>query len=425
MTRRIVCAVRTRTSLDQSAARRGRASRPPRPRPASPARCPSRAAGGRARAASSRRRRNNGREASGSSANGRHRHQPAARRRVARDEGADLRSGATPAFDASPERFTSSSAGTREPSRGRVRTRRAVHELADLVRRPCALFDCRCADEVPAERVAVDRVLALQVLGAVLADDLDARPRRGPPSPRAATYFVAATTVTPGPAAARIARRPRADRVGVHASSSRGARASSVSRVVQRRDRRRPRRAARAATRAELGPSANPIASRSSPSTARSAIRCGLRRARARRVALEPRDGLVLVRRNVLRAQVGVLWASRSNASSSPCSARKRRGRRASSTGPSSGKACAGHDATDVLRARGRDSAAARATRRRSGRRDGGVVALRSRRPAACRDRGAARRAAPRGGRRRPRPSARRRRCARRAGAAAAAVPSS
>jgi hypothetical protein len=61
------------------------------------------------------------------------------------------------------------------------------------------------ADEVPAERVAVDGVLGVEILRAVLAGDLDSTPA----SARAArssreTYFVAATTVTPGPTSSRM-----------------------------------------------------------------------------------------------------------------------------------------------------------------------------------------------------------------------------
>ena len=47
-----------------------------------------------------------------------------------------------------------------------------------------------------------------------------------------ATYFVAATTVTPGPASAADGVVRRADRVGVHASS-RAARSSSQSRLLR------------------------------------------------------------------------------------------------------------------------------------------------------------------------------------------------
>ena len=47
------------------------------------------------------------------------------------------------------------------------------------------LVRLQVADEVPAERVAVDGVLALEILGAVLPHDLDARLPRGRPCPRA------------------------------------------------------------------------------------------------------------------------------------------------------------------------------------------------------------------------------------------------
>jgi hypothetical protein len=59
------------------------------------------------------------------------------------------------------------------------------------------------ADEVPAESVAVARVLRGEVLRAVLADDLDARVRERLSS-STETYFVATTTVTEGPTSALI-----------------------------------------------------------------------------------------------------------------------------------------------------------------------------------------------------------------------------
>ena len=151
--------------------------------------------------ASSASRRNVGRLASGSSANGRHRHQPA-QERVALAVALDLALG-----DAALRRLAGEvdleQPRHRQPARGRVGVDR-VDELAELVH-DARLVRLQGADEVPAERVAVQRVLALQVLGAVLAR----RPRR-PASARtpmssAATYFVAATTVTPGPASAQTA----------------------------------------------------------------------------------------------------------------------------------------------------------------------------------------------------------------------------
>ena len=92
--------------------------------------------------------------------------------------------------------------GDLEPLRGRLGVER-VDELADPVD-DLRLSALQVADEVPAERVAVDGVLRLHVLRAVLPHDLD------PASASAAmswseTYFVAATTVTFGPTSSRIA----------------------------------------------------------------------------------------------------------------------------------------------------------------------------------------------------------------------------
>ena len=78
-----------------------------------------------------------------------------------------------------------------------------VHDL-HLVR-------LQAADEVPAERVAVDGVLRLEVLRAVLADHLDPRLGERPPCRRALTYFVAATIVTSGPTSAADALVALAD----------------------------------------------------------------------------------------------------------------------------------------------------------------------------------------------------------------------
>ena len=54
------------------------------------------------------------------------------------------------------------------------------------------------ADEVPPEPRAVPVVLGLEVLCAVLADDLDSRVREQA-DPSTVTYFVATTTVTSAP----------------------------------------------------------------------------------------------------------------------------------------------------------------------------------------------------------------------------------
>ena len=80
-----------------------------------------------------------------------------------------------PDFVGSPERFTSTSAGIVEPLRRRLGPER-VAELAQLADR-LRLAALQVADEVPAEAVAVARVLRLEILRAVLADDLDTRGR--------------------------------------------------------------------------------------------------------------------------------------------------------------------------------------------------------------------------------------------------------
>ena len=77
-----------------------------------------------------------------------------------------------------------------------------MHELADAVH-DLRLVRLQVPDEVPAERVAVLGVLALEVLRAVLADDLDPGLDEHSHS-SSETYFVAATIVTPGPTSARM-----------------------------------------------------------------------------------------------------------------------------------------------------------------------------------------------------------------------------
>ena len=73
-------------------------------------------------------------------------------------------------------------------------------ELADRVH-DLRLAALQVPDEVPAERVAVARVLRLEILRAVLADDLDARVGERAMS-SSATYFVATTIVTLSPTSA-------------------------------------------------------------------------------------------------------------------------------------------------------------------------------------------------------------------------------
>ena len=66
------------------------------------------------------------------------------------------------------------------------------------------LVRLQVADEVPAERVAVLGVLALEILRAVLADDLDACASTSAAMSASGTYFVAATIVTPSPTSLRM-----------------------------------------------------------------------------------------------------------------------------------------------------------------------------------------------------------------------------
>ena len=77
-----------------------------------------------------------------------------------------------------------------------------MDELAQLVH-DLGLVRLQVPDEVPAEGVAVERVLALEVLRAVLPHDLDAGLRERRHLLCASTYFVATTTVTPGPTSSR------------------------------------------------------------------------------------------------------------------------------------------------------------------------------------------------------------------------------
>ena len=61
------------------------------------------------------------------------------------------------------------------------------------------LFDCSRPMKCQRNGVAVDGVLRLEVLGAVLAHDLDPGLERARPISASGTYFVAATIVTAGP----------------------------------------------------------------------------------------------------------------------------------------------------------------------------------------------------------------------------------
>ena len=147
-----------------------RSSRPPRRRRGSPGSCPSRAPRGRARrrahAAPEVRPRGLGvvRER-------RHRHQPAdvAVEREQRGELVRLH----PRLRRLAREIDLDERRHRQPPRGRLGVER-VDELADPVHH-LRLAALEVADEVPAERVAVDGVLGLQVLRSVLPDHLDPR----------------------------------------------------------------------------------------------------------------------------------------------------------------------------------------------------------------------------------------------------------
>ena len=151
--------------------RPGRTWRPPRRRRGSPATCPSTARAGRASRASSRRRRKYGRDASASSLAGgivisprTSRIQLEETREVVRRDARLRRLARQVHLD---ER------GNGQPLRRRFGPE-GVAELTQLAHR-LRLAALQVADEVPAEAVAVARVLRLEILRAVLAHDLHAR----------------------------------------------------------------------------------------------------------------------------------------------------------------------------------------------------------------------------------------------------------
>ncbi len=156
----------------------------------------------------------------------RHRHQPA-QQRVALAVALDLALG-NAALRLLAGEVDLEQPGHGEPAGGRVGVDR-MHELADLVH-DARLVRLQGADEVPAEGIAVQRVLALHVLRPVLTRDRDAGVgedahvlrgdvlRRGDDGD--ARPCLGADGVVRG-----------ADRVGVHASS-RAARSRSQSRVL-------------------------------------------------------------------------------------------------------------------------------------------------------------------------------------------------
>ncbi len=118
------------------------------------------------------------------------------------------------------------------------------------------------------------------------------------------TYFVAATTVTPGPAAARIASHAARTDVGRHGSSAR-ARSSSASRSF-RVGSSTTSASSSPSTRPSSGPSRKPRAIRSEPSTASS-----VQRGRASPLCLheapEAGERLVFFGGKLFRPEVGVL----------------------------------------------------------------------------------------------------------------------
>ena len=149
-----------------------------------------------------------------------------------------------------------------------------MDELADLVH-DARLVRLEGADEMPAERVGVERVLALQVLGSVLTCDRD--PGVGEDAHVLGRHVLRRRDdgdAGAGLGADGVVRRP--DGVGVHVSS-RAARSSSQSRVLRAGSSTTSARRSRK-TRPRLGPSAKPIARRSSPVTARSDRWCGCAR---------------------------------------------------------------------------------------------------------------------------------------------------
>ena len=147
------------------------ASRPPRRRPGSPGSCPSRARVRPCSAASSRSRRKYGRDVSGSSVDGGIVISPRTSR-VELEERRRAPPARRPDFVSSPREVHLDERRDRELRRGRLRVER-VAELADRVD-DLRLAALQVADEVPAERIAVARVLRLEILRAVLADDVDA-----------------------------------------------------------------------------------------------------------------------------------------------------------------------------------------------------------------------------------------------------------
>ena len=158
-------------SAEQARADADRASRPPRPRPASPARCPSTARASPCSAASSASRRNHGRDASGSSASGGIVISPRIDGYRSSQLGDLVRGDARLGVLAREVHLEQR--GHREPARRGVGVERSGRARRSPLT-TLTLFDCRWPMKCQRNGVAVGGVLRGEVLRAVLADDLHA-----------------------------------------------------------------------------------------------------------------------------------------------------------------------------------------------------------------------------------------------------------
>src|SRR5262249_16919059 len=213
----------------------------------------------------------------------------------------------------------------------------AVHDLR-LVR-------LQVPDEVPAERIPVDRVLALEILGSVLAYHLD--PGLDQHGHRVELHVLRGSDDGhrgAGFGPHLLVSRP--DALRGHDSSFR-ARRSSSSRSF-RAGSVRTSSSSTLSARPSSGPSEKPISIRSLPSTARSRIRCGAACSRSNATcrcatASRSESGTFFAARSARLS-----WAS-SNASSSPDAERNRRTRSPLHV-PSTRNECAPTSATTRLR---------------------------------------------------------------------------
>ena len=184
--------------------RPARASRPPRPRRGSPGTCPSRAPRARARPASSRRlaeerpRVPPGRRRAAASSSGRVRRP---RPRAPRRGSARAPPGATPDFDSSPERFTSTSA--EPPRRFAAESESSEWTSSTRARDVARLAGLEVADEVPAKRVARSAPASPRGPGAGSPPRRRRRPRPAPPCPRRRRTSWPRRRVTVGPTSSR------------------------------------------------------------------------------------------------------------------------------------------------------------------------------------------------------------------------------